>query len=60
MITLFIYGSIIIVTLIGLILAVLGKIDKNKIIKQSKLIHGRKYLKDLKYKEISDNLNCKI
>lgn len=59
-ITLFIYSSIIIVTLIGLTLVVLGKMDKNKILKQTKLIHEQTYLKKLKYKEISDNMNCKI
>ena len=59
-ITLIIFSSIIIVTLIGLTLVVLGELDKNKIIKQTKLIHERMYLKNLKYKEISDNMNCKI
>ncbi|MBU3160077.1 hypothetical protein KPL37_09960 [Clostridium frigoris] len=60
MITLFIYSFTIIVTLIGLMVTVLGKIDKKKIIKQTKLIHEQVHLKDLKYKEISDNMNCKI
>jgi len=59
-ITLFIFGSIIIVTLIGLTLAVLSEIDKDKIIKQTQLIYEQRYLKDLKYKEVLNNMNCKI
>lgn len=62
-ITLFIFGSIIIVTLIGLTLAVLRAIDKEKIIKQTKLIYEQRYLKNLKnlkHKEILENMNCKI
>jgi len=59
-ITLFILGSIIIVTLIGLTLVVLSVIDKDKIVKQTQLIYEQRYLKDLKYKEVLDNINCKI
>lgn len=59
-ITLFIFGSIIIVTIIGLALAVLRTIDKDKIIKQTQLIYEQRYLKDLKHKEVLYNMNCKI
>jgi len=62
-ITLFIFGSIIIVTLIGLTLAVLRAIDKDKIIKETQLIYEQRYLnnlKNLKNKEVLDNMNCKI
>jgi len=59
-ITLFILGSIIIVTLTGLTFAVLSEIDKDKIIKQTQQIYEQRCLKDLKYKEVLDNINCKI
>jgi len=62
-ITLFIFVPIIIATLIGLTLAFLRAIDKNKdkIIKQTQLIYEQQsYLKNLKYKEVLDNINCKI
>ena len=59
-ITLFIFGSIIIVILIGLTLAVFSKIDEDKIIKQTQLIDEQRYLKDLKYKEVLNNINCKL
>jgi len=58
---LFIFGIITIVTLIGLSLAVLGEIDKSKIIKQTQLIYEKMYLRDLKYKqEVLNNMNSKI
>ena len=59
-IKLFIFGSIIIVTLVGLTLAFLRAIDKDKIIKQTQLIYEKSYLKNLKHKEVLDNMNCKI
>ena len=58
--TLFILGSIIIVTLIGLMLEVLSAIDKNNIIKQTQLIYEQSDLKNLKNKEVLDNMNCKL
>jgi hypothetical protein len=59
-ITLFIFGSVIIVTLIVLTLEVLRTIDKDKIIKQTQLIYEQRHLKNLKHKEVLDNMNCKI
>ncbi|MCB2293561.1 hypothetical protein LGK95_08505 [Clostridium algoriphilum] len=44
----------------GLSLAVLSEIDKDKIIKHTQQLYEQKYLKDLKYKEVLDNINCKI
>jgi len=48
------------ITLIGLTLAFLRAIDKDKIIKQTQLIYEKSYLKNLKHKEVLDNMNCKI
>ena len=59
-ITLFIFGFIIIVILIVLTFAVIRSIDKVKMIKQTQLIHDKKHLKNLKNKEVLDNINCKI
>ena len=40
--------------------SVIRSIDKVKMIKQTQLIHDKKHLKNLKNKEVLDNINCKI
>ncbi len=59
-ITLFIFGFIIIVTVAILTFAVIKSIDKVKIIKQTQLIYEKKHLKNLKNQEVLDNINCKV